>query len=459
MASRGRPREREALDERQTTFVLVTPLFVRLLQGTGARSAGVTQGAGAALERKAAEFRDGGGTVLAATTGICFGAAPLLTTYTIGALAEPLSVALRCSRTEVMAVSFMNLLATLPMSVVVGWLVDRVGVRRLVLCSQLLFGLSFAAIGAYARDLIALYALYFIAAVCGAGTLPIPFVKSVSSRFDRHRGFALGLAMSGTGLCGMIAPIYVSWAIDQFGWRLAYAAVGALPVVIGFPLSYLFLAEPLPDRSPPSRSDEGADAARPSWPGSLRLRFVVMAGIFFAFSLSVSGAIPNLIPLLKDAGLEHGDAARLAAALGGAVVIGRLVVGRLLDLFWPPGVGCAAFLPVVVGLLLLAWPGAAFFSFLTASILIGVGTGAELDITAFLVARYFGLASYGRLYATQFVILGSGAALGAPMFALVRDITGSYAPALTGSAVVIALSAVALLGLEPRRSTIGPGSD
>jgi cyanate permease len=81
------------------------------------------------------------------------------------------------------------------------------------------------------------------------------------------------------------------------------------------------------------------------------------------------------------------------------------------------------------------------------AIAIGLALGAELDLLGFLVARYFRLEEFGRIYGWQYgaFILASG--LGPLWVGAVRDATGSYAPALVASSVGLVLTCIGFLAL------------
>ena len=187
------------------------------------------------------ELRAHPGPVVASMMGLAFSIATLGFTYSIGAFVNPLVAQFGWTRQQILGVQPLITVAVVTLSAITGWLADRHGVRRLILVSQLLFGLGFFALAAWLDSLASLYLLYFLLAVAGGGTLGIGFARILTQRFERQRGLALGIAMSGTGLCGFLVPPYATWAIEQFGWRGGYVALGLLPLCIALPLSWRFL--------------------------------------------------------------------------------------------------------------------------------------------------------------------------------------------------------------------------
>ena len=121
---------------------------------------------------------------------------------------------------------------------IVGLLSERYGVRRVALTSLILFGLAFMSFGLNKGSLPQYYLTWGLVAAAGAGTLPITWTRAINNAFDVRKGFALGLALLGTGLFGYLVKPYAAAIIAAYGWRVAYVAIGALPILIAFPVAY-----------------------------------------------------------------------------------------------------------------------------------------------------------------------------------------------------------------------------
>ena len=80
-----------------------------------------------------------------------------------------------------------------------------------------------------------LYAAYGAMAILGAGTIPVTWTRAITLSFHRQRGLALGLALTGTGICGVLVPQYATWLVENYGWRVAYAGIALLPLMVAGP--------------------------------------------------------------------------------------------------------------------------------------------------------------------------------------------------------------------------------
>ena len=135
--------------------------------------------------------------------------------------------------------------------------------------------------------------------------------------------------------------------------------------------------------------------------------------------------LANLVPSLTDDGLSREAAATVQSVFGISILVGRVLVGYLIDRFWAPGITAICLALPAGGAALLYGPQsfemAAFSAFL-----IGFAAGAELDLMAFLAARYFGLAHYAKIYSILYATLAFCSGTAPMVFASVYDNTGSY---------------------------------
>ncbi|MGH9935272.1 MAG: MFS transporter, partial [Blastocatellia bacterium] len=262
----------------------------------------------------------------------------------------------------------------------------------------------------------------------------------ISRWFTERRGLALGLAMSGTAIGGVIWPTATQSLLDRFGWRNAYAISGGAVLLVAVPLLFLLLKEPSTNIRKSEQGASGAQADGLTRGEALRgslLWLLIFA--FFIISLSIHACMIHLIPMLKDRGMTPVNAAFAASLMGAAGMVGRLGMGYLLDLLPAERVPTFAFSLVAAGIFLL-FGGATGPSAYFAAMLIGFGYGAESATIPYLVGRYFGLRSFGEIYSYLFITVPLGGALGPVLMGAGFDRTGSYQLVLLlcGAATIIA---------------------
>lgn len=397
------------------------------------------------------EFGRHWGKVLAAAVGVMASAITLVN-YSIGVFVVPLTQEFGWSRQDVLTGSTAVTGGALVTSFFVGWLADRIDLRRLIIVSQVLFGLTFCALGAFVQDRATFLGIYLSMAVLAGGTLPITFTKVVAATFTRHRGLALGLTLSGTGLAGLVVPPYAGWFVQEYGWRVGFAAVGALPALVAMPLAFLFLRDlPFATRATPGAAAHPAPAAYGmSFGDALRSwRFWVIALGLFLASGAATGMSTNLVPLLIDRGFEAPTAAKMASLFGLAVIAGRIILGSLVDRFWAPGLAILFLVPAAAASWVIANTHVDFATALALIAVVGLATGAEGDLLSYLVTRYFGIRAYGRIFSGTFVAFISAIAISAPLFGRSYDVHGSYGYAMTWAAAAWVACGLLFLTLGP----------
>jgi MFS family permease len=348
-------------------------------------------------------------------------------------------------------------LATLILSAVVavsapfaGMLMDRYGATRVITVAVLgeaaMFGLLSVAPARYP-----IYAsLIVLLALVGVGTTPPGFARIVTSRFDRARGLALGCMISGLGLMAISGPIWATWVISHAGWRTGYAVMAGLVLILGG-LGLLLIRGDRHDTARPSEIAE--QPVRGSRNALAQPLFWMLLAGFLLPSLFGGGYLLHLISILRERGFSPAGAAQVQSLIGVAVLCGRLGSGAALDRFSPRWVAAIAFTISALGcaLLLLSTP----LLMAIAALAIGLTIGAELDIMAYFISRYFGLANFGRLYGFAYggLILAGG--ISPLLITKVSEWGGGYALALIVSTIGTAAGACILLAIpDPRGATV-----
>lgn len=406
-------------------------------------------------QRAREELRRGWTFILAASVGVGTSAVAL-PFYTLGAMVQPLSDEWGWSRSTVQgAILFSTGIGAL-VAPLMGIAVDRFGSRKVALPSCLGLAFAFLLAAGMTGAVWTFYAAYAAMAILGSGTSPITWSRAIAQRFHARRGLALGLTLTGTGLCAVLAPLYVVWLTQTFGWRFAYVGLALVVLFLTLPLAYFFLRE---DGAGPRTQDAGTPQV-PQW--GIDVRTALITPKFWVLFLSVacvylaiSGMIPNVISALTDKGFTPGDAALVQSTIGVSIVIGRLLIGYLIDRYWAPGVAAVALsMPVIACLIFLGDPS--FAMALAAAACIGIAAGAELDLMAFLTARYFGLRHFGKLYSIYFAALSVTSGIAPSLFAGVYDLSGTYDAAFMAAGGLFATGALVILGLGRYPPEAGP---
>lgn len=397
--------------------------------------------------------------VLAAVVGLSLSIAPVFS-FTLGVFIKPLSQEFNWSRAEIsLGYALCTLMGAGAMPIV-GRMVDRYGARTVVVPSLLIFGLCLASFYFLSARLWHLYLIFIAIGIASSGSTPLPYSRVISLWFDRKRGLALGLSMAGVGLGAFVLPSLAQALVTAVGWRAAYVFLGLLVIVIGVPIIGLLLKEtpemlglqPDGDAIPPAegakpRSQPVGLSRREAWHTST---FWLMTVAFFLVATTTNGCVVHLAPLLTDRGVSAESAAFATSLFGGALLLGRVWAGHLLDRFFAPYVAMGFFLAPALGLVLL-WGGATGSGAFVAAFLVGMGLGAEVDMIAYFVGRYFGLLAFGEIYGYLFAAFAIGGGLGPFLMGSGFDATGSYSLVLGTFAVMTLIASGLMPQLGPYR--------
>jgi len=329
--------------------------------------------------------------------------------------------------------STLALAAVLPF---IGSIVDRYGLVTPVMISLLGLSLAYVLLGMFVQSIATFVILAMLQAILGSASSPLAYTRAINAVFNKQRGLALGVALSGAGVAATFGPTLISNAIDAFGWRGAYYAMALFTLIVGavivLVLSRLNGAKTAAsiDMEAANRDFLVAKASRTYW--------TIMAAIF-CLSLGLGGLMIHFVPILLDVGFATNAAVKIAGVIGIAVVLGRLLVGFAVDRIFAPRVAIAILLACISGVLALALLGSVVA--VPAAFVIGFSVGAEVDLIGYLVARYFGMHAYGQIYGRQYSTFLIATGLSPVILGAVRDATGTYTASLFTAAAFMVISA------------------
>lgn len=371
----------------------------------------------------------------------------------LGSLFETFSDQFGWSRSQVTTAQLIFTAASVVTAPVIGPLIDRVGVRPLLLAGLCLVPLTLAAVatndGSYANWVAA----WILASLAGQLVAPPVWSAGIARSFSRRRGLALGIAACGFAAASAATPLILVHLLGTDNWRSFYLAMGAFLLVVLLPLTFLGFRETLPAHDA-TRSPDLARPVSPSRaPGFVRnvvgtRPFLFLGTAVFLVSFVVGGMMIHLQPIFRAGGLSPGQAATAYTFYGIGGFIGRLGGGWLLDRFdrTPAPALPMCLFPVLACLLMFSAGQSSMLVHAAAALLIGAAAGVEVDVVPYLARRYFGVEVFGRAYLTLAAIFVGGAGLSPFLVSLWFDATGSYLGFL-GASIVMGLLAAAMLRL------------
>jgi len=398
-------------------------------------------------------------TTFGAMIGLALGPS-VLANLTVTAYITPIEQEFGWLRSDVSFAFSLVAYMIVVVSPIQGMLVDRFGPRRVVLTSIPLFALSLAAIYFTPANIYVYYFLWALVPIAGLGLWPLGYLQAVTPWFDRKLGLALGCANAGIGVGSTFLPMLVIGPIiAAYSWRHAMLALAMLVLFVSWPVVAYCLREPAGGDSAARKLTAASRAFGLTFRQASREPTFWMLNLgFFLLGITATSLVTQQVPLLLDAGWTVEETTRLQMTFGFGLLFARVAVGFIIDHVFAPRVMTAVAIGGAVACVLYAVnPDLGYVS----AILVGLMLGAEFDVLAFLIKRYYGNAAYGRVYGVVFGVFYLGSAVGIWGLPKLRELSAdlSYDNGLYAAAAILAASAVLMAFMPKYRYAAGHSAD
>ncbi len=405
------------------------------------------------METKAlaqAEFKQHWPLVIAAGVGFAFSS---IVASSTGLFMEPLGKEFGWSRTLQSSGMSITALLTFFLSPFFGMAIDRWGTRRMALAGIIgAAGMiaSFSLVNGSAVQWIIMWLFYGCAAVMIKSTV---WSAAVSSVFNKGRGLALGLTLSGTAVAQAIVPPITNYLINEHGWRGAFVWLGLGGGAIAFLFCAFFLfdgydiakrsrAAGIEHKGPllevPGLSIPQAWRSVPLWR--------IAASTFIMMVITIALNV-HQFEILRSTGVDRTSAAYISGIAGIAGVAGKLVTGWFLDRYTARWVGSLTLAMTAIAFILLLMPGLTATIIIIAMFINGYCAGTKIQLASYLASAYGGMRNFGAIFGTIASLIALGSGLGPVIGGLIYDIYGTYDPFLIFGIIGSLISAYLIFGL------------
>ena len=361
------------------------------------------------------------------------------------------------------------------MAPLVGFLMDKVGVRKIIIFGMVVSGLGLLLMSR-TNSLLFFYGAFILLSIgtsCGIG---MGQYVAVANWFSKKRTWAMGIMSAGYAFSGIAGPVLV-WLIRQYRWRETLVIAGVVMLVVGIPLGLVIRHRPEPygylpdgetqDVSPQSENTSGkppatgASATELTHQTGLSPRQAIMTRAFWLLIIftiftgfAISAIMVHEMPYLTSVGISRETAGWAILGITSFSLIGRLGFGRLGDRYdkrYLLAIGAAL---QFFGVLIFAGISSPWM-LIPFLLLYGPGYAAQIPIWPAMVAGYFGLKHYATIWGLQelgWTICG----ILAPVLAgWVFDVWGTYRPIWLAYAIATAVAIPFILLMKPKRGQFG----
>ena len=314
------------------------------------------------------------------------------------------------SRTELSLAVSLTLFAGSCFAPLMGFLIDKFPVRNIICLASLWMAAGYLMLCQVQSFWMFMAVLIPFQGLAWLGVGPLVHTKLMVNWFTRNRGMALGIAIMGISVAGVITPLGNAYLAQTIGWRSSYQIYAALLVFLVVPITLWVVrqkpsdigqlpdgdAQPVGEVTPVVPAvEQGVIAtykeflsSKAFW--SVVLTFGLMNGVYSAMATH----LPTYVT--TELHLELYDGAVLLTVAGGFAIGGKIVFGWMMDQLAAKITvmcGVAAYLTSTLLLIFVE----AYFGLLCAAAMFGLGFGGMIPVRSVLISRLFGVAKFSRV--------------------------------------------------------------
>ena len=314
-----------------------------------------------------------------------------------------------------------------------GHLVDRYSIKNILSLGSLLFGLGLIALGFcqnYYQFLI-VYGTILSLGITLFGNLST--AKLISFWFNKKNGSAIGYAALGISLSGVFIPPIAVYLIGIFDWRITYMIFGIFVIVFFIPFCRFFII------NKPSEVNQNIDGIEPLEENSSKIEGKIMNFwsivkvpafwiLIIIFSLQFCanlGVYSHIFPYVSDLGFDIKKAGYAVSVGAFGAALGKVVFGKLIDIFSARITLWISIIIQGVGILLVS--SFSDYSLLLLSVLImSLGLGGSVPLMNILFSKTFSSINFGKALGLAVPFMVPIQVIGGPLSGWLFDTFGNY---------------------------------
>lgn len=364
-------------------------------------------------------------------------------------------------RQELKLKDAITLWSTAVFAFIAGIIIDRIGVRALMISGMFLLSATFY-FYAKSDSLIDMYVIHIFQGMVLSMSGMVINVVLISKWFNDNRGLAIGVLLAGTSVGNGIFPQINTYllTINDGDWRQVMIWLALIP--LGYiPFLFAFIKEKPEDVAVKEDNQTSNDFKASSIEGGFTLQQTLVSANFWFLSVmafctfySILAMIGHVFLMLDGEGYSPQISATGVSIIFIGGFIGKVISGKLAEMIGRKIVLVGGVAMMLLGSLLivssifyknplLIWIGLTLY---------GTGWGGLYTLIQLLVADLFGLIAIGKIMGVINIIDTIGGGLGPIITAVIYDSTQNYLlPFLVISALlVIALISSSMLKIDDK---------
>ena len=351
-----------------------------------------------------------------------------------------------------------------------GYLIDRVGSRRMILLGYLLMALGFY-LFSQVQSVWQFYVAFLVINLGSGLGGWLAIISVINSWFIRRRSMAMATAMSGIHFGGFLVPV-LALGIEMYGFRWTTLGISVFLLIIIVPVFKAVRNRPedmglMPDGDMPteaagksdnSRADQSVPASDEDDPEftvrqALRTRaFWIITSVHLSSSVSIVTLALHLVPKLTDMGVSLSGAGTVVLLYTVMALPAQFLAGYLADRLPMPPLIFVFIMLQGLAIMILSVTNTVQWA-LVFAVLYGIGFGGRIPLLTAIRGKYFGRKAFATIMGiSQFP--NNLAMIVAPLFAgFMFDRTGTYLVPFAMFGILNILGAFLMLMVKKPQST------
>lgn len=354
----------------------------------------------------------------------------------VGLFVTPMAKEFNTSTTGISTMVTISIMCSTISSFFAGKIIEKYNIKIIVLIACAVIGLAYLGI-AFSKSIIILYLLAIPRGICGTFVTMVPISVMINNWFGKKiRGKAMGVAMIGSGIGGIVLSPITGKIIVSYGWRWGYGLFFVLAMLLLIPIAITFV------RTPSEKNlkrigdiDEFNNKATENQIVGLSLKHSLRTWLFWVAFLgivSISGTTQTWQNLgasyIETIGYKAVQAAGIISIASIGNMTGKIILGAVCDKWGAKTGAVLSAAELLFGCLFLMLASKFMFFAYFGAILIGLGLGFVNVTIPLMTADWFGNKEYGTLIGYMHAASGLGGSILPLFLSMIYDKTINYIP-------------------------------
>ena len=350
---------------------------------------------------------------------------------------NPLMTELNISNTLRSSLTMFFQLGSAISLLLVSKVIAKVGSRKSILLFSLVMAVGYLILSLSNIVTICSVAMFIIGVGYGlCGIVPVTFL--LTNWFEKKKGLALGIAMSGSGVATLFAPTIIDIIISELGVRSA-AIIQAVIITVLAVIAVVIIKEKPEEKGCLAYGFEDSQkliseikterGKKSSLIKAIKdVNFILMSIILLILGMIISPLVQHLSPVISQSGYTERIAAEAVSTYGICMLFGKPLFGSVIDRLGIPKANTYVYALILIALIDGLMLGNNTIQVFIIPLLLACGSAPMATVGLPIWSNeLFGKTAMKDIFPILKLVYTVGGVIGASLPGIIIDQTGSYA--------------------------------